>query len=642
MVKNHTSLVHSTLKLFNAVPVRTSRKKRPSEKVIEQALVNGLVISPRVVANYSEEELQEIIKIAGEEIGLSAEQMNACFHKSWGKVKHAPSMQLVFEQAMHYLTTYGFERMGIYDNKQIYIPHEQFDVPAFEGNFMLNTVNGLNRKELKEKLMILLESGVALSHMEEIMEICKFVGVVKRDLEKMKNREVMVRLFDMMDMLPTEPIDFLRYMVFKTTDSSLLINDQKTMRMIEERADECSSYFQVYDEEVGYKRLGEIFNRFKPLFMSFKGGRNMSPIINKISHLSKKYHKTLPMSVMNNVTGLIKQGETITKDRVIKAMFMNELEQANIFRKIRLLSALNFRLNDPKGVVYKIRNGKAHVDEVLVDNMTEIQNVYNIVLESITNDLKHLKGKKFHIPEGVNYALPATQKQFTGNLPSGSYISIPNNMIFGVYWDNVKGNRIDLDLSVNSIVSGKIGWDRSHRNSDRTIMFSGDMTDASNGASELFYVRRVTNDILVLNLNYFNFRADIPVPFKIMIGQETPYQFGSNYMINPNSVKAMAKTEAKERQMILGLVVMNDEGCRFYFNQTNQGNLISARGGGETELVRDYLINSTTGMINLNDIIEFCGGELVSSLERYTEGVIDLSPDVVDKTTFISLLSGKL
>ena len=47
----------------------------------------------------------------------------------------------------------------------------------------------------------------------------------------------------------------------------------------------------------------------------------------------------------------------------------------------------------------------------------------------------------------INYTLPATEKQFIGYFPSGTSISIPKEMIFGIHWENVNTHRIDLDLS---------------------------------------------------------------------------------------------------------------------------------------------------------------------------------------------------
>ena len=62
----------------------------------------------------------------------------------------------------------------------------------------------------------------------------------------------------------------------------------------------------------------------------------------------------------------------------------------------------------------------------------------------------------------MNYALPATEKQFTGDLPSGTSIRVPKDMVFGIHWENVPGHWVDLDLSVTSPFTGKVGWDGNY------------------------------------------------------------------------------------------------------------------------------------------------------------------------------------
>ena len=83
---------------------------------------NGYILSPEVVFNYPNIDI--LLTTIDEEIGLSGKQMNASFHKSWQKVRDADIIQLVMEQIIHYITTYGFERLGIYDENSVYIPNE--------------------------------------------------------------------------------------------------------------------------------------------------------------------------------------------------------------------------------------------------------------------------------------------------------------------------------------------------------------------------------------------------------------------------------------------------------------------------------------------------------------------------------------
>ena len=64
-------------------------------------------------------------------------------------------------------------------------------------------------------------------------------------------------------------------------------------------------------------------------------------------------------------------------------------------------------------------------------------------------------------------------------------------MIAGVHWEDVKRNTIDLDLSLINCHEGKIGWNASYRSTEKSVLFSGDITSAPKpkGASEFFYFK---------------------------------------------------------------------------------------------------------------------------------------------------------
>ena len=111
-------------------------------------------------------------------------------------------------------------------------------------------------------------------------------------------------------------------------------------------------------------------------------------------------------------------------------------------------------------------------------------------------------------------------------------------MIFGIHWDNIDSHRIDLDLSIIS-TDGKIGWDSAYRNDDRSILFSGDITDAHKGATELFYIKKQEKAILEVFVNYYNFDDSIEVPLKILVAKEQTNRLKKNYMINPNAQKSL-------------------------------------------------------------------------------------------------------
>ena len=85
-------------------------------------------------------------------------------------------------------------------------------------------------------------------------------------------------------------------------------------------------------------------------------------------------------------------------------------------------------------------------------------------------------------------------------------IEIAKDMICGVHWSDVGDGSVDLDLSLISLEHGKMGWDSSYRSDDSAILFSGDNTSAPKpkGASELYYISQAHDDVMLVNLNYYN------------------------------------------------------------------------------------------------------------------------------------------
>ena len=623
----------ATIKLFKAVPIKTKRKKNPSKELLEKTIKRGFIFSPEVVYNYSN--YDELIKLVEEEIGLTGEQLNNSFHKSWGKIKDAKIEQLVFEQIIHYFTTYGFEYLGIYDESSVYIPNEKLEIPELDEDIKLTVIKGYTKEELKEKLLTLLNSGIALKEdtISDLVDVALFVKLNEKEIENIRNKEVKIILYDSLDLIPENPIEFLRYIVYQSTNKTLLIKNNGLIEEIKGGNNiKITNLFIKYKKKHGLKKLAEIFYRFKPLFLALRTNIKSKKIVNEIRRLARKYHKPMPEDFLNSITSKIKN-----KEKIDKKVLETELNKINIFRKIRLAYALKYRTKDVESILYRIRNGKGYAEKFNFENQSVAKNILNIVLNSIIEDIKkNIKGKKIFIPEYITYTLPATEKQFTGNFPSGSYVSIPKDMVFGIHWENVNGHRIDLDLSILN-PDGKIGWDVSYRTEDRSILFSGDVTDAfmPSGASELFYIKKQLLNPYIMLVNYYNYDESIEVPFKIVVAKEEVSDFKSNYMVNPNNVLSVAKSKINQKQKVLGLVVPTTTGCQFYFAETSLGSSITSSGSEFVENARKYLFDFYRNTINLKDVLEKAGAKFVKKKE---DANIDLSPENLEKDTILNLL----
>ncbi len=323
----------SLLRLFRAVQVETDRRQLADKAILELTLKKGFIFSPEVFYHYSKQDLVYLANLIEKEIGLTPEQLNASFHKSWQKIAEACIEQLVIEQLIHYVTTYGYEAAGIYDSESVYIPNERLDIPEYVGGINVVVIHGYKPARIKEKVLSLLSSGIALKEdtIKDVLDVCKKVDLQQADLESIKNKEVKIALMDYFDLVPEDPVEFLRYLVFKATDKTLLIKDEPTITAIKESTglNRINELFNRYEKEFGLETLAQIFLRFKPLFLAFKENKKNRPKINKIRKLATKYHKPLPKDFLNEITSMIKKGVKIDRGKLER-----ELEKVNIYRLI--------------------------------------------------------------------------------------------------------------------------------------------------------------------------------------------------------------------------------------------------------------------------------------------------------------------
>lgn len=676
------SIHKSTLRLFKALPVMDNKTVGISPTFLKRTIPKGYVVDPKVAYHYkSIHELEELIE---EIYGMTAESMNATFHKSWQKIVDTPQEELFIQAMAHYCTTYGkadplgylrekremfglegtdrgvielpdFDANKMFDEDYIYFPNELLEIPSLEGEKVkLVIIKGMTKEELKKRLLDLLATGIALGEdsVKDCVEIAKFVDLKAHEAVMIKNKEVKVAVYDYLQFVPEDPVEFLRYVVFKATGQTLLIKNGGLIARIKEGASASAGLFSRYVLNYGTPKLAEIFYRFKPILLAFKTDTKIRPIINKIRRLAPKYHKPMTPDFLNNVTAnLRKWGVDGVEYRDLELA----LKQVNTFRKIRLAYALKYRAKwDNDSILYRIRNGKSYAKEFCFPNPEDAGMVLDVVLESITSDIaKNVGGKRIYIPDYINYTLPATEKMFTGNFPSGTSVSVDRDIIFGINWHNCPEHRVDLDLSLIEENGNKIGWDRNYSSENKNILFSGDITDAKgkNGATELFYISEPMSKSGLMYVNYYNHDDRYPVDFKIVVARAMGRrEWKKNYVINPNEMIALSNSKIDQKQKVLGLIVSKKGKNTFYFAESYMGRSITSGSSEWSDQARKYLLNYYENAISLRDVLEKAGANVVSEKfaeEKYGEKEcivepvidIDLSPEQLGKDTIIRLLS---
>lgn len=587
-----------SLKLFYAVPKGKIQKSKP-----KKTLRYGVVIDEN--ASYATDEIIAYF----EKNKLSGEQLNSTFHKSWKVIKESSREELLIHQILHYFTTYGTN----FTSDFIYIPAEKLKIPKLK-ELPLKVIRGLDKKELSEKALAIFESGIALEEktIDEILELLTLLDYKFKSVDSIKNKEALTKIIAKTGVYPSSPIEFLRYLIYLSTESTLLIKNKKTIEAIKAKRLNIVMYLNGF----GLEKCATIFNRFKPLWLAFKANKDNIASINKIGKLSKTLHKPMPVDVLNTVTSI----------KYKKKEVKEALKGANAFRKIRLLNALNIRINHANAFLYRVRNGKSFSKQNAGSlKIKYYKKMFEVVYSDLVNSL-NVEGKKIKYPKNIDYALPSSEKMFVGNIPAGTKIS-GKKLVSGVYWENDWGAR-DLDLSALSL-EGKIGWNSAYKG--QGLMYSGDMTSAPNGATELLYSSGKIPSPALSKLNIYS--GEVGCKFKIMVGNAD--KVSQNYMFNPNELLFEVETEMKSKQQIVGLTIPTDEGLDFILVNTGFGNISVSGGSSHSDNARNALYYQFSNPISFRKLLIDVGAEIVQD----GEFDIDLSPQNLQKDSLINLFN---
>lgn len=584
-----------TLKLFNAVLAK------PTKEINPFISDEGFIIAPQ--AMWAKDQIIDFYLREK----LNGNDLNKTFHKSWLKIKESSRFELYIDQIIHYISTYGSDFKD-----EIYIPNEILDVP--DTKLKYKVIRALTKDELISECFLMLNSGIALKE-ETINDILTIlVDTLKYTFtgnEKIKNKEATIKIADLYGVYPSDTMEFFRYVIYRATGQSLLIKNREVIAAIKNGNYNPSAAFNKF----GLEKLAEVFNRFKPLFLAFK--KICPSTINKISKLSKKYHKPLITNPLNCATYV-----ELNKNDI------HWLDNATPFALFKAISACHSRMKGQDNFVYRIRNGKSWVKTSAVTDVNGKN--YNFLIDYLKTRFD-FSGTKFYVPDNVKYALPTSEKMFVGNIPTGTRF-YAKKMAVGVYWENKWGAN-DLDLSALNI-GGKVGWNSDYKQGNGSLMFSGDITDAPSGAVEYLYAKNGLNDPTLILNNVFSGLSDST--YKIIIGKGD--KISRNYMMDPNNLFMETTCQSVQKQMVLGMIIpKKDEQC-FVLLNFGAGNARVSGNNAHSNTATKALYQQWKRPLGFNKIVKILGGEIINEKE---DGAIDLSLDNLDKNTFIKIFDKK-
>lgn len=557
-----------TLTLFNAVVAKESSK---APFVSSNGLIidsNALWAKDAIVSYYSKKM-------------LDGYGLNQTFHKSWYTIHRAKQNELRLDQIAHYYSTYGSNFQG-----EMYLPKELLE--ASDQKVVFKVVNALPKEELTQKCLDLLQSGIALKE----KTIHRIIAALLDELdyhftgeEKIRNKEAVVILAEIYNIIPKDTLDFFRFIMYKATGESLLIKNDQFISAVKHSAFNPAPLFNQH----GLEKLATIFNRFKPLFLAFK--TKCPKTINKISKLSKSYHIPLAVNPLNHVTSIELQNKDI-----------HWLDNATPFALFKALNACYTRIAGQSAFVYRIRNGKSFVKEGKHSSVVWTNYYF---LENYLKMRFNLYGKTVYMPQDVEYALPTSEKLFVGNIPTGSKF-FGNALAAGVYWENSWGAN-DIDVSGINI-GGKVGWNSAYKQGVN-LLYSGDITSAPNGAVEYLYANKGLKHPTLVTSNVYS--GVNTCDYKIIVGKGSDVNY--NYMMNPNNRFAEVKCQSVQHQTILGMMLPEKGRQSFVLLNFGAG---QARVSGNSQLSKiatQALYQQWKDCLMLHTIVELLGGTISTS-----------------------------
>ncbi len=627
-------LNHATIKLFKAVVLKNGNRQEHAGLKAERlmAISKGVVFDTDAFVDRSFFESKDIINTAVGEYGVDMAKVNSTFYKRFSDVENRSELQLRMDQLAHYMSTYdrGIDRSDIVGYEPEYLKGLDIDV-----EHDLTYIEALSVEEIGEKVKTMLTSGMALDEVTQsnliiVINGCKLP--VNDYLDQISNREFMCRMCKELNLLPKSFDEFTRYLIYLGTGSTLLIKSRAMLTKLDWLGRDAHARqekaFNQYVKQFGIETVAKNITRYRKLYLVLRKRFTDKTLINRAMKLSKRMYVPRKQSPLEHVMDL-----DVSLDAIRKSM-----AKTPIYKLIKIMNAMIRKDGAMNARYFKIRNGKSYLKldnkdwRLKIVNWTNKTERKNRVRQMIVNELKRRYGdwsdKVFYIPEGINYALPTSGKDFVGTLPyMSSYEFKGKDVSLGVAWNTPA----DLDLHMMSLDGEHYGWNGSYSG---TVTFSGDMTHLNpyGYAAEFYKIKANTLTApMIVSVNDYHSNGD--VKFDVFITganvDRNSQQGVATQIIDSKSALFHDSISPQEMSKMLMVVLPTDEGVKIGFTATSFGN-VRVPGVSDTttkliEIFRHQLDN--TYMVT--DLIKLLGGHVISD-EDELKSVLRSSAHILD------------
>lgn len=680
LIKN-IELQTAVLKLFKGIVYDGSNElKEYNESFITNFLSNGIILDDTAIKIVSQNDNQKLLEIINNLYG-KPNYLNNTFYKSYSDVSEASDLKLFLDKILHYLTTYGFENLGIYDESTVYIPNKEIGLEISSEPIYFTKIKTYSINEVKLKVINMLNSGIALKHetINLLINIIKDLNIIADiNIDDIKNKEAKCIISYELGLIPDNGDDILRTLVHIALENASLIRSVRVFRDIQltlyanpNRFIDCYNYIKKLNKESTIKTISETFLRNKQLWLAFKfhdDTFNSDQVdVGIVKFINKFINKLRKQAIHNHKSVKIAYNLSNVKYEIIASAIDNNYKKLTknetIYSKIKaynyIISLLNADNEDFNYKNYRIRNGKTYSTEKQNKKVINVD-LYKSLSIKLYNDISNMikqkiGNNKIYIPKNIVYVAPVSEKKFVDGIPELSYIKIENSLNIGVHWENIVSNKqeinTDLDLKLVGIDS-MFGWDAEYREKN-DILFTGDLTVAPikrGGATEAFLISNNKSAKLLMLNNYTN-RCD--VDYKLMIEDVNMSEEIKTKFIDCKSgvYKEQDDKERFKANTIFDLnktLTLNSKIGYCAFSQKNIGVYKDNKfyftgsqiGQGATTIRKDYIDtylkaiqNEAENHLSINELLK---DYLV---EDKKDAQIDLSLDNITSDTFINLFS---
>lgn len=594
---------------------------------------------------------RDLMNAADELYGIDPEAINATFYKNMDTVLGKSRFDLFVEQVIHYMGTYGMASIG--EKPITLVPVQELNIPDVDVSKLKITVIRLVDDVEVANAVNETMTTVKTPSNRVVTGIKTLIPFFTAPIDDVRSFELAIIAYDHSGSVPMDPKMFLRYLIYKTTGETLVVNSHRAAQNIKNHAAGDTGLACRLLSRANMPGLASIFLRHKNLFLAYKAYDGCKPIINRLRRMADTYHK--PMSDVNvkNTIQLVLNGRYVEAKGLIPKMDNREL--------VKVLNAICVRLNmtDTTPGVFNVRNGRSYCKADAFEPLTSTQfdtlnQYFDWLLYELANRLRPVVGgKTFYIPEYVEYTAPTTEKQFVGNFPWGTAFSTKCNdfnpdfpATIGVQWVNPdEDDWVDLDLHCFTADGHHFGWNSDFYGEDGQVVYSGDMTNAPAplGAAEAFWVKNIHVPI-IFTLNEYCGPRDMK--FKLALSEEGIDSIcGSrDHVMDPNKLlfAPVPLQFHNATSMTLGFF---DRGCFYLYS----GNLSEgAVPKGDFSKYTAGIVYQQENRALLSNLLNYCGATVIRSLEEKEtlEGeagvpVVDLSPEKLTASTLLDIVDGK-